>query len=401
MPQARKSSAATKPKQQATKPRRRKPPTTPKPQGAATPSRRSSGKPARKPGQARQPVPLPADLVEHFGQDRIDLIRGECLPDDASAADELRLLLEARRLGADPLRGDVYLARGGSRDGAAFEYAVAAKRDCLLRYAQRQPGFAGHDEAAIFENDTFERGKPTGDGPTLAARAGVAHTTGMPGKRGELVGAWCAAEMLGKPPTVRILDAADYVGTIAEREQLDPDDPKRRHPDLCMIAAAMSNALRIAAGLNDVVGAEEIGARPAPLPQIGSTAPTIFEEGPVDDLDTRILDAYRQAQALDATLWPAAKVRGALASAKALADETGGDPAVYDDGRRELADDIERAVQVEQAARRDPAASERRLKELRAFDPSDLDADALREYETEVAAIEAVLHAAGHDPATV
>lgn len=367
-------------------------PRKPQPQRAAVP--RTARKRAA-PTAARQNPPLPVDLIEHFGgQERIDLIVAERVPDDASAGDVLRLLLEARRLQVDPLRGDVYLARDRSRDGAGTTYAVAAKRDALLAYARRQMMFVGHDEAAIYAEDRFERGKPDAEGRTLAERAGIAHTSGMPGKRGALVGAWCAAEMRGEPPVVRVLDAAQYVGTEDERNQLDPDDPKRLFPDACMIAAAMCNALRIAAGLNDVVGSEELTRRPEPLPQLGGRAALpIFAEGPVDELDARILDAYQQAQALDALLWPPAKVRGRLASAKATADKDGGDPAVLDRLRDELASEIERDVAAEVARRHDPVVAARRLGELHAFDPTDLDEDARREYDTERAALEAIVAA--------
>lgn len=365
----------------------------PRAQRAATP-----GRAAPRASQARQNPPLPADLLAHFGgQEHVDLIVEECVPADASAGDVLRLLLEARRLRANPLRRDVFLARGYARDGGDFTYEVAARRDALLAYAKRQSGFLGHDEAAIFSEDTFQRGAPDADAKTLAARAGITHTTGMPGTRGTLVGAWCVAEMQGEPPTVRILDAAEYVGAEEERETRDPEDPVRRHPDLCMVAAAMSNALRIAAGLNDVVGAEELTRRPEPLPQIATTAPAVFEEGPVDDIDERILDAYRQAQALDAMLCTPAKLRAKLASAKALADDAGGDPAILDEQRIRIAEELERAVAAETARRHDPAKLARRLAELRAFDPEDLDADALREYKTERAAVEAMAAAHGID----
>jgi hypothetical protein len=376
---------------------------TPKPQSAATPKPRARKRTgtkaqraatpsstARSTGQARQSPPIPASVLEHFGgQETVDLIVAECVPPDASAGDVLRLLLEARRLGAEPLRGDVYLARAPSRDGAGIGYTVAAKRDCLLRYAISQTDFMGHDERAIFEKDTFTHGEGDGDANTLAKRAGIAHSSAMPGARGKIVGAWCAAEMRGEPPTVRVLAADDYVGTEEERNQLDPDDPKRTHPDLCMIAAAMSNALRIATSLNDVIGAEELSKRPEPLPHLEAPVPVIFEEGPVDELDARIIDAYRQAQALDAMLWPPAKLSAHLASAKARAAEAGdGEARAYELERNALAAAIERDVQIEQARRRDPIANARRLAELRAFDPSDLDEDARREYDTERGALE-------------
>lgn len=365
----------------------------PQRQRAATP-RRST--PRRTPGQARQLPPLTADLVEHFGgQDHLELIVSECVPPDAMPGDVLRLLLEARRLQADPIRRDVYLTPNRSRDGAGTEYSVAARRDCLLAYARRQPTFIGHDEAPIFEHDSFKRGKPNATAATLAERAGIEHETGMPGKRGEVVGAWCVAQMRNEDPVVRILDAAEYVGTPEERLALDPDDPKRTHPDLCMVAAAMCNCLRIAAGLNDVVGADELTRRPEPLPDLSEpVAPAIFDDGPRDELDARILDAYTQAQALDPLLWPPAKLRARLASAFGTPGTPDDPKGGYNYRRGELAAEIEHDVAAEVTRRRDPVANARRLDELRAFDPSTLDAEDLAAYQAELAAVEAAVDAA-------
>lgn len=382
MPQPRKTSGRAK--QRAAAPK--SPPSTPRPQRAATPTR---SRPARANRAARQDPPLPPDLIDYFhGQGMIDLIVAEHVPDDASAGDVLRLLLEARRLGADPIRGDVYLARGSSRDGSAPAYAVAARRDTLLAYAHRQPGFLGTEESAIFEHDTFERGKGDPSAETLADRAGISHTTGMPGKRGPVVGAWCVAGMEGKPLTVRILEAAEFVGTVDERAQMDPDDPKRLHPDLCVIAAAMSNALRIATSLNDVVGADELHARRSPVASV-SGSPPIFAEGPRDSLDERILTAHARAQELDRMMWPAAKVRARLASCHA----PDGDPTVYDEHRRMLAGEIELDGAHETVRRTDPDRLRARLAELFEFDASTLDAEDLAEYLAEKRAITAALEA--------
>ena len=377
-----KKSAATPARQRAAKPKpRQQKKRAPRAQSAAIP-----GAPRRPSSQL---PPLTQDLIDYFqGDERLQLIVEECVPDDATPSDVLRLLLEARRLGADPLRHDVFLRREGSRDGAGLTYAVAAKRDALVRYANRQPDFLGHDEAPIFKNDTFKRGAPNGDGKTLAERAGITHESGMPGDRGALVGAWCVAEMRGKPPTVRILDAEQYLGTEAERNQRDPEDVKRRYPDACMIAAAMSNALRIACGLNDVVGAEELTVRP-PAATEPAAEPAMFADGPRDDLDTRIVRAHQEAQTLDPMLWPPAKIAAHLASARTLGADEGG--ASFDEARAMLAEEIESDVQRHIAMRRDPTAIAKRLRELRAFDPADLDEEARREYDTELAAI---LHAA-------
>lgn len=388
---ARKQRAATPKKP----PKRR----APRAQKAATPSRSGGRRPA---AQARQDPPLPADLVAHFGgQDMVDLIVHEHVPEDATAGDTLRLLLEGRRLGADLLRGDCYLKRDAGRDAAGLGYVVVAKRDTLLRYAAGFAGFLGTAEAAIFAKDTFKRGKPDPAATTLAERAGIVHETGMPGQRGDVVGAWCVTGIGGKELTVRILEAVQYIGTAAEREALDEEDVTRRHPDLCMIAAAMSNALRIATNLNDVVGADELTNRPAaPAPE--AAAPAIFEEGPVDELDARILNAYRDAQALDALLWPPAKLSAHLASAKVAEDGGEATPEAYNASRESIALNIEEDVQREIARRRDPVALKRRLDELRAFDPSTLDEDDLRDYTTERAAVEAAARAAGLEvePAT-
>jgi len=378
---------ASKPKAPARKPRT---------QRAATPSRSTP----RRPSQGRQDPPIPADLIAHFGgQQMVDLIVSECVPDDAGAADVLRLLLEGRRLQADPLRGDVFLKREGSRDGAGLGYSVVAKLKALLRHAERQTDFLGHDEGAIFKDDLFRKGKPDATAATLAERAGITHESGMPGSRGDLVGAWCVAEMRGKPPTIRVLDVEHYLGSKQERAALDPDDVRARYPDGCMIAAAMCNALRVATSLNDVVGADEVNRRPDPLPDLSEpVAPAIFEEGPVDDIDTRILDAYRQAQALDVMLWPPAKLSAHLASAKVAEDGTQASAEIHAAARARIAAEIEHDVQLEQARRRDPVANAKRLKQLREFDPDGLDDAERREYDTELAALEA--DEREHAPAT-
>jgi hypothetical protein len=347
-------------------------------------------------GQARQDPPIPADLIDYFGgQAMVDLIVHEHVPEDATAGDVLRLLLEGRRLKADLLRGDVWLGRDAAREGMGSSYTVTARRDTLLRYASSFEAFRGTAEDAICAKDTFKRGKPDPSARTLAERVGITHETGMPDQRGDVVGGWCVVDMAGQEPTVRVLKAGPYIGTEAERAQLAEDDIVRRHPELCMIAAAMSNALRKATNLNDVVGADEVTRRPD-LPV--AAAPPIFEEGPVDAFDARILDAYRQAQTLDALLWPPAKVRAHLASAKAAANEGDADPATYDRLRGDLADEIERDVQETIARKRDPVALRRRLDELRAFNPGTLDAEDLREFTTELAAVEAAARAAGLEP---
>lgn len=370
------------------RPTRKRKPKAESTQTAATPGAPHRGR------RARQLPPLTPSLIEHFGgQERLELVIAENVPDDATPSDVLRLLLEAKRLGADILRGDVYLARDFSRNGADGGYTVAAKRDTLLRYANTLDDFLGHDERAIFAEDEFEHGEPDADGKTLAKRAGITHKSAMPGKRGDCVGAWCAVDMRDEPPTVRVLDAARYVGTKAERDTLDPEDPKRRHPDGCMIAAAMSSALRIGASLNDVVGAEELTKRPEPLPDLSQRLPPpLFEDGPHDELDGRILNAYREAAALDPMMWTPAKISARVASARAVADEN---ETLFDEMRTTLAMAIEGDVQMTIAARRDPAALERRLRELRAFDPSTLDEETLREYRTERTAVEAAARAAG------
>jgi len=386
-----KNAAKTPPAQRAARPKAKP---KPRPQSAAVP-RRSGGAARRPPGRARQLPPLTADLVEHFGgQDRVDLIVSECVPPDATAGDVLRLLLEARRLRADPLRHDVYLARGSSRDGAGVEYSVAARRDALLAFAERQDDFEGFEAEAVYKGDTFGRAEPIADGDTLRKRAGVTHTTvGVPEDAERPVAAWCIVARRNRPPVVFVARAAEYMAA-ADFDALDPDDPRKRYPDRWLVKVAMCWPLRMAFGLNDVVGAEELTKRPDPLPDLGErAAPAIFKEGPVDDLDARILDAYTQAQALDALLWPPAKVSARLASARAKAAETGGDPATFDALRDELAAEIEVAVAAETARRRDPHANRRRLAELRAFDASTLDEDDLRGYRTELAAVEAMVQA--------
>jgi hypothetical protein len=403
-------SQAPKPRRQrAATPAKRKPARKPRAQRAAVPSAvtRSSG--------ARQTPPIPPDVLEHFGgQERVELIVQECVPPDATAGDVLRLLLEARRLHADPLRREVYLARGMSRDGAGIEYAVAAKRDTLLAYAERLEDFAGWQAEAIYKGDTFARVDPKADG-TLRERGGISHTSeGLrePEDGERPLGAWCIVERRGRPPVTFVARSAEYL-PADEWASLDADDPRKRYPDRYIVKVAMCWPLRTVCGLTDVVGAEELSARPQiPTPQATQPAvPAIFEEGPMDALDARILDAYRQAAALDPMMCPPAKLSAHLASARATAVEVaanldepldGFDQSTYDTLRDKIALELERLVAAEVARRRDPVALRRRLEELRAFDPSTLDEDARREYDTERAAVEEAATTAGvaGEPAT-
>jgi hypothetical protein len=288
----------------------KKKPGQPRPQRAATPKRGVVTKDQRRTREQSRSQPritLPDDLIADIGgPDRLALIRAD-LPEDASDGDLLRLLLEARRLGADPTRRDLYLKRSFSRDGGGTGYDVVAKRDALLRHAEAQSGFE-HAEGAIFDNDTFARSKPSGFADTLEGRVGIEHTSGHPKDRGALWGAWCAVAVGGKEPIVRVISAEDYIGTAAERAALDPEDPRRLHPDQCMIAAAMSLTIRIACSLNDVVGADEM-----------NTPASAVSLAVIDDEDERTthltakLGALLRASALiDPLLWTATKLRARL-----------------------------------------------------------------------------------------
>jgi hypothetical protein len=338
--------------------KRKAKPAAPRRQAAATPKPRGKTT-APRPQRSRRAAParraLPADLVEHFGGDeRVELILAECVPQDASPADELRLLLEARRLGADPLRRDVYLARGVSRDGSDFEYSVAARRDALLRFAEQQPDFAGHDEAAIYSEDEFAHGDPEGEGDTLRKRAGVRHVQQNPAKRGELVGAWCAVERRGRPPLVFVATATEYLPP-EDVAAMEPDDPRRRYPDRYLVKAAMCWPLRMLYGLNDVVGAEELREATVAVPvETREVLPPA-----ADELGVRIAELYAEAKRIDLISWTPAKIRARLTDAD-------------DQAREELAADLGR------------------LAELREFDREDVDEDTLAELDDEIVRLEAL-----------
>lgn len=387
---AKRPPADTKARQRARKP-------AVPPQRAATPTRGAGPRASRKPGQARQNPPIPADLIEHFGgQDQVDLIVAECVPEDASPGDVLRLLLEARRLGADPLRHGVYLARERARDGGDYGFSVAAKRDTLLAYAERQPDFRGFDCDAVYVGDVFKRVAPIGDGSTLRERAGVVHTreqeppTDGAEIQAKLVRAWCAVERENRPPLVFEALAAEYQPGD-EWDTLDPDDPRKRYPNRHLVKVAMCWPLRMLFGLNDVVGAEELSRRSDPLPQIGTPPARAAGalEDPKDPLDARIAGHFATARAIDPLLWPPAKVQTRLASARAEADKPGAEKTAYDDRRGELADEM--AADIEAALIRGwtPQQVGKRLAELRAFGTDSLDDDTLREYKVSLAAVEA------------
>jgi len=374
MPQPRKTSAATK--QRAASPQ--KPESKPRRQRAATPSR---SVPARRNMGARQTPPLSPDLVDYFGgQGMIDFIVAEYVPADATAGDVLRLLLEARRLGADPIRGDVYLAKGSSRDGGAFEYSVAAKRDALLAFAERQPSFRGWVAAPVYGNDHFELVDPTAEG-TLRERAGIVHRRAPAEDRGELVAAWCAVDRDGREPTVFEALASEYMPEEAPSAKAGATDAEKwRYRSAHLVKIAMCWPLRMAFSLTDVVGAEEL--RRAAQPAAGQPATSaIFTDGPRDDLDARILDAHRRAQELDPLMWTAAKVRAQLASCDS------------DERREFLASEMEVEVARAELTRADPERLQARLAELLAFDASTLDGEDLAAYLAEKRAIAAALEA--------
>lgn len=355
-------------------------------QTADPPRRQQARKPASRPARARRPparltagdIVLPRELAERFDQETRDLVLAR-LPEGATAGDFARLLAEAARLGADPIRGDVFLKLDSSRDGADREFAVVARLDALLAYAERHPGYRGHAEAAIFADDEFQLGDVDGEGRTLRERAGVRHLTGMPGRSGDLVGAWCAVEVEGREPVVRIINADDFVGTAEERASLDPDDPRRRHPDFCAIAAAMSNAIRRAFQLNDLVGADEIHGTLTPGQASSATAssPTDRLGSPLDEIDREVVAMYHAAheRGIGAT-WPAAKVRALLLGAQS------------DDERRELAAAIREDVARPMVAR---------LAELDHFDTDGLDEDEQAAYDAELADVRGWLERLGVD----
>lgn len=358
---AAKSTRKPAPRPAAKRGSKAKKPAAAKRQAAATPSPRK-GPARRAPQRTGAPArrTLPPDLVEHFGgEERIDLIRAECVPHDASPADELRLLLEARRLLADPLRRDVYLARGVSRDGADFEYSVAARRDALLRFAERQPDFLGHDEAAIYSEDEFTHGDPEGEGTTLRKRAGVHHVQQNPAARGELAGAWCAVERRGRPPLVFVATCTEYL-PAEDVAAMEPDDPRRRYPDRYMVKAAMCWPLRMLYGLNDVVGAEELRqVVAAPTVETREVLPPA-----ADELGVRIAELYAEAARIDLIAWTPAKIRARLTDAD-------------DQAREELAADLLETIRG-------------RLVELHGFDREDVDEDTLAELDDEIARLEAL-----------
>jgi hypothetical protein len=350
-------------------------PAAPRRQSAATPKPRAH-RPRRR-AAVPMAAALPLDVVEHFGDDRVAMVRAE-LPPGATERDLYRLLAEAKRLGADPARGDVYLSRGQARDGAATEYSVAAKLDPLLRFVERTPGYAGHDEGAIFETDEFQQGEVIGDGKTLRERAGIRHVSAEPWKRDKLWGAWCAVEVTGRPPTVRVIKADDYIGTAEERALLEPDDPRRRFPEQCAIAAAMAYTLRRAVGLNDLVGADELqapkfraSAAPAPGPAPAANGDRTAE--PLDELDRQVIAEFTRATEHAAGLWPRAKVRARLLACQ------------DDEAREALANEIHNTTSQAITAR---------LIELDRFDAIDLDEEARREYDREVATLRAALEPA-------
>lgn len=385
----------------------------PRAQGAATPKRpakrrnpRTQAQTAAVPGAPRQHPqmpPLTPSIEAYFGggdaehgRARIELIIAERVPQDASKGDVLRLLLEARRLVADPLRGDVYLTRDQARDGREATYTVAAKRDALLAFAERQDDFQGWDARAIYPGDDFQQVDPVPEG-TLRERGGIIHRSkGLPAKDVKPIGAWCVVEREGRPPVSFVARMDEYMPTD-ELDARDPSDPWRRYTDRMIVKAAMCWPLRNVFGLTDVVGAEELTRRTTTVEQ-PTAAPAIFDDGPRDLIDERILVAYRQARELDPMLWPQARLSARLASAKA---DAGGNTNTFDELRDALAVEMERDVQTENARRRDPEATRKRLDELRAFgrDTFEDGSDEQREYDTELAALETVARELGIDAA--
>lgn len=272
------------------KPAAKKP--APKRHAARTP-KPASRKPAPRREQSRRPAAtvLPAEVVQHFGTERIDLVRSQ-LPPDSTDADLARLLLEAIRLSTDPVRGGIYLAREHARDAGPATYAVVAKRDVLLAYAERQPSFKDHDGDSIYSADNFELVPRNAESPNLLERAGIMHLAGHPKERGDLIGAYGVVEVAGRSPLRFIALCAEYLPDLAS---LDQDDPRRRFPDRYMVKAAQCWPLRMAFGLNDVVGAEEMPDFASRKPAPAAPAPPAAED-PLDALDHEALEMFADCQ---------------------------------------------------------------------------------------------------------
>lgn len=287
------------------------PPKAPgKRQKAAQPSRSRSPRPAAREADRQQFIS--AELAEAFGPERIALVR-ERHP-RAPEAVIARLLLAAHRLDLDPLT-DLYPTEGRGRDGADTEWEVAARRDALLKVANRRPDYRGMDSDVIHEQDEFARVEPDPSSPSLRARAGVRHTYGMPRQRGALIGAWSAVEVANadgslRPPTFFIAELADYQPPV---DTLQDGDPWKEQTAACIRKAAQLWTLRIGLGLEDLVGAEEASRRVPSVHREQSQA--LIADEPQDPIDQRILELYAEARALAPTLWPLpmvqARTRGA------------------------------------------------------------------------------------------
>jgi hypothetical protein len=280
---------------------------------------------SRAPRAAATPVPsIPPALVEAFGTERIALVRARYprAPEDAIA----RLLYAADRLGLDPLT-DLYPTEGRGRDGAESEWSIAAKRDALLKVANRRSDYRGMDADVLRAEDTFRRVAPDPASPSLRARAGVEHTYGLPSQRGDIIGAWSAVEVANadgslRPPTFFIAELTDYQ---PDPESLADGDPWKEQVAACIVKAAQLWTLRIGLGLEDLVGEQE-AARRVPAEPARPLGEALVDDEPSDPLDARILDLFREGQQLDPTMWPLpmvqARTLGANAEARtALADE--------------------------------------------------------------------------------
>lgn len=321
---------------------------------------------------------LPEDLVQHYGQPLIALIlQSRSCPPEAPLSAVARLLRAGQRLGMDPLEGDVYLAAGSARNGSDLDWAVVTKRDALLKYAERQRRFRGHDEDAVYSNDEFRRVAPNAEGKTMRERAGVAHTyNAQPGDRGDLVGAWCLVETANqdgslRPPTYFFAALDKYQPDVST---LGPDDPWKRHPDACVIKAAQLWALRNGLGLTDIVGQEELERLRRSLADAPADAATTDPESAaaealtLDYPDTPegrdLAAAVTRARELHVPGWPDAKLRGHLLGL----DATSPDGAAF---LRQITGSVLAAIAAVEGTPAEPEAETReaeleRLREQRA-----------------------------------
>lgn len=261
--------------------------------------------------------------MDEIDQRLLSLIRSTAFKglNDAECGQALEL---ARGLDLNPLAQEIW-ASAYTRNGGDRHVLIMVGRDGLLKNANRYGDYRGYDSDVIHAQDDFRRVPPKPESKSLRERAGVSHTYGLPAERGEIVGAWCAAERAGRPPRFFLALLSEYMPPPGNKRDKSPWGSQT---SVMIEKVAISVVHKTLCSITGVYVEEEVDrlrradaegtAEEVPGPDFGG-----------DAVGARIKAAAERIWAADPSLLPPARLEMML-------------PGLTEEGRAQLADELER-----------------------------------------------------------